>query len=116
MGLAGTITCTVNGKCYDSLWNNQAIPTFLQRACMDRIIFMQGGAPPHISKPVIQMLKRHFRNDWIVSRLQQRGLQDHRTSILVTSGCKGYLKNIVYNVLIENLAETLRSIMGYAVY
>ncbi|GFW31808.1 hypothetical protein TNCV_5039781 [Trichonephila clavipes] len=35
---------------------------FKQRGCVEGIIFVQDGAPPHIVNPVKQLLKGHFRN------------------------------------------------------
>ena len=48
---------------------------------IDRIIFIQDGAPLHMAKPVMQLVKRLFRNDRIINChfFQQHGLQDHQT-------------------------------------
>ncbi|GIY45392.1 uncharacterized protein CEXT_561501 [Caerostris extrusa] len=62
----GSCYLYVNGKRYESLLRNQAIPTLNQCACGNRIIFMQDGALPHIAKTVMQLIKRPFGNDRII--------------------------------------------------
>ena len=68
MGPVIPVTSTVNGKHYKCLLRNQIIPTLQQCTCLDRMIFMQDGSPLHIAKPVMQLLKKLFRNDRIISR------------------------------------------------
>ncbi|GBM21250.1 hypothetical protein AVEN_149842-1 [Araneus ventricosus] len=65
---SGPVTCTVKGKCYESLLRNQLIPALQQRGCLDSTIFMQDGAPPHIATPVKKLLNLHFGKDRIISR------------------------------------------------
>jgi len=57
---------------------------------------MQDGALPQIAEPVMQLLKRHFGNDRIISHhFPRAGLQDHQTTILVTSGgCCDFLVTV----------------------
>ena len=43
---------------------NQVIPAIQH---LGRIIFMHCGNPTYITKPVMQLLKRHFRNDRIIN-------------------------------------------------
>ena len=131
-GPAGPVTCTVNGQRYACLLRNQVIPTLQQHACVDRIIFMQDGAPPHIAKPVKQLLKTHFGDDRIISRHFPRGWPPRSPDL---NPCDfwlwGYLKNHVFSGPVANLAElkarvtqhvhnvtpeTLRSVVEHAVY
>ncbi|GBL88998.1 hypothetical protein AVEN_255159-1 [Araneus ventricosus] len=60
---SGPAICTVNGTRYESLLRNQLIPALQQRGSVDRTIFMQDGAPPHIATPKKQLLNLHFGND-----------------------------------------------------
>lgn len=129
---AGPVTCTVNGKRYACLLRNQVIPTLQQHACVDKIIFMQDGAPPHIAKPVKQVLKTHFGDDRIISRHFPRAWPPRSPDL---TPCDfwlwGYLKNHVFSGPVANLAElkaritqhvhnvtpeTLRSVVEHAVY
>ena len=54
-GAPDLATYTVNGKHYESLFRDQVISTFQQRACLDKIIFMQDSSP-HITKSVVELL------------------------------------------------------------
>ena len=64
----GHITVTVTGQRYECLFGNHGIPALQQLRCVNRIIFMQDGAPLHIANTVKQQLKRHFRNARFTSR------------------------------------------------
>ncbi|GBM66465.1 hypothetical protein AVEN_146293-1 [Araneus ventricosus] len=66
-GALGPVTVTVTDQLYECLLRNHVIPALKQRGYVDRIIFMQDGAPPHIGNPVKQLLKRHFGNARIIS-------------------------------------------------
>ena len=58
-------------KYYDNLLHNLIIPTtcdFQQRVCRIRILFVQFGSPLYITKSVMQLLQRHFRNNRVISR------------------------------------------------
>ncbi|GBN40572.1 hypothetical protein AVEN_223381-1 [Araneus ventricosus] len=44
------------------------IPQLEQRGCLQDIIFMQDGAPPHIIRRVKQLLRHHFTDAWVISR------------------------------------------------
>ncbi|GBL99029.1 hypothetical protein AVEN_227536-1 [Araneus ventricosus] len=43
------------------------IPQLQQRGCLQDIIFMQDGAPPHIDRHVKQLLRQHFADAWVRS-------------------------------------------------
>ncbi|GFW47237.1 uncharacterized protein TNCV_56901 [Trichonephila clavipes] len=91
---------------------------------------MQDGAPPRIANPVKQLLKGHFGNARVLSRISQQS--DPRSPDL--NRCDfwlwGYLKDIVFSAPIAHLAElksriaqhilnvipkTLQSIVEYVV-
>ena len=67
IGPVSPVTCTMNDKRYVSLLHSQVVPTLQQHAYLERTIFMQDGASQHIAKPVMQLLKKHFRNNWLIS-------------------------------------------------
>ncbi|GFX83210.1 uncharacterized protein TNCV_4988041 [Trichonephila clavipes] len=58
----GPVTETTIGQRYEFLLCNHDILDLQQCGCVDGIIFMQDGAPPHIVNPVKQLLKGHFEN------------------------------------------------------
>ena len=53
--------------------------------------FMQDDAPPHIAKPVMQILNRYFRNDLLAIIFQQPDLQDHQTQSQECVGKAGWV-------------------------
>ena len=53
----GLITVTVTDQRYEYLFCNHVIPALQQHGCVDQIIFIQDGAPPHIANAVKQL---HF--------------------------------------------------------
>ena len=59
-GALSPATVTVTGQRYECLLCNHVIPALQLHGCKDRIIFMQHGAPSHITNPVKQLMKRHF--------------------------------------------------------
>ena len=64
MSPTGPVTSTVEDKLYESLVQPGHSNTSTARmSVLDRIIFTQDGAHPHIAKQVMQLLKRHFGND-----------------------------------------------------
>ena len=67
MSPVGPVTYNLNAKPYERILRNQIIPTFQRHPCLDRIILQQNGTPPHFAKPVMQLIKRHFGNDRIIS-------------------------------------------------
>lgn len=130
-GASGPVTCTVTGKRYECLLRNHVIPALQQRGCVDEVIFMQDGAPPHIANPVKQLLKRHFGNARIISRRFPTAWPSRSPDL---NPCDfwlwGYLKAVVFSAPIANLAElkariaqhilnvtpeTLRSVVEHAV-
>ena len=66
MGASGPVAATIIGQSYASLSRNHFIPALQQRGCVNQIIFMQDGAPPHIAHPVKQLLKRPLGNARII--------------------------------------------------
>ena len=87
-GALGPFTVTVTDQHYECLLRNYVIPGLKQCRCMDRIIFMQDGAPPHIANPEKKLLKRPFGISRIINRhFLQSGLPDHLILIRVTFGC-----------------------------
>lgn len=129
-GALGPVTVTVTGQRYACLLRNHVIPVLQQRGCVDGIIFMQDGAPPHIANPVKQLLRRHFGNARIISRHFPTAWPPRSPDL---NPCDfwlwGYLKD-VFSAPIANLAElkariaqhilnvtpeTLRSVVEHAV-
>ena len=90
-----------------ALWTINVCSTrpFQQCIWLDRIIFKQDCAPPHIAKPIKELLKRHLGSNRIIRVIfQQPSLQDHQMSIL-DFWLWGYFKNIVLSGPIANLVE-----------
>ena len=94
-GYADPVTFIVNSKLYTNLFEQQAIPTLQQGACVDRIIFMQIDVLPHIVNLVMQLLKCHFGNERILCHHFPTACQDYRSSIFVTFRCEVILKYCV---------------------
>ncbi|GFV86629.1 uncharacterized protein TNCV_4184831 [Trichonephila clavipes] len=67
-GAEGPVTCSITGQRYASLLRNKIIPHLQARQCLSRIIFMQDGAPPHITRCVTDVLKHHFTEERVISR------------------------------------------------
>ncbi|GFY27648.1 uncharacterized protein TNCV_910991 [Trichonephila clavipes] len=67
-GTVGPVTCSITGQRYASLFRNKLIPDLKARQCLSRIIFMQDGAPPHITLCVKDVLKHHFTEKRVISR------------------------------------------------
>ncbi|GFV82083.1 transposable element Tcb2 transposase [Trichonephila clavipes] len=68
LGAGGPVTCSVTGQRYASLLRNKIIPDLQARQCLSRIIFMQDGAPPHITRCVTDVLKHHFTEESVIHR------------------------------------------------
>ncbi|GFS85514.1 uncharacterized protein TNCV_2793861 [Trichonephila clavipes] len=68
LGAGGPVTCSITGQRYASLLRNNIIPDLQARPCLSRIIFMQNGAPPHITRCVKDVLKHHFTEERVISR------------------------------------------------
>ncbi|GFT22321.1 uncharacterized protein TNCV_3273171 [Trichonephila clavipes] len=56
------------GQRYASLLRNKICPDLQARPCLSRIIFLQDGAPPHITLCVKDVLKHHFTEGRVISR------------------------------------------------
>ncbi|GFW50757.1 uncharacterized protein TNCV_3443991 [Trichonephila clavipes] len=67
LGAGGSVTCSITGQRYASLLRNKIIPDLQARQCLSRIIFMQDGAPPHITRYVKDVIKHHFRKERVIS-------------------------------------------------
>lgn len=108
---AGPVTCTVTGKRYEALLRNHVLPALQKRQCVDRTIFMQDGAPPHIATPVKQLLSAQFGDGGIISRHFPKTWPPRSPDL---NPCDfwlwGYLKNVVYSGRIQNLADLKASI------
>ncbi|GFV39648.1 transposable element tc3 transposase [Trichonephila clavipes] len=64
----GPVTCSITGQRYASVLRNKIIPDLQAHQCFSRIIFMQDGAPPHITRCVKDVLKDHFTEERVISR------------------------------------------------
>ncbi|GFW63704.1 uncharacterized protein TNCV_667731 [Trichonephila clavipes] len=67
-GSRGPVTCSITGQRYASLLRNKIISGLQARPCLSRIIFMQDGAPPHITRCDKDVLKHHFTEERVISR------------------------------------------------
>ncbi|GFV96488.1 uncharacterized protein TNCV_1999401 [Trichonephila clavipes] len=68
LGAGGPVTCSITGQRYASLLRNKIIPDLQARQCLSRIIFMQDGAPPYITRCFTDVLKNHFTEECVISR------------------------------------------------
>ncbi|GFT92293.1 uncharacterized protein TNCV_1835601 [Trichonephila clavipes] len=68
LGAGGPVTCSITGHRYASLLRNKIISDLQARQCLSCIIFMQDGAPPHITRCVTDVLKHHFTEERVISR------------------------------------------------
>ncbi|GFX76624.1 uncharacterized protein TNCV_3163421 [Trichonephila clavipes] len=68
LGAGVQVTCSITGQRYASLLRNKIIPDLQARPCLSRIIFMQDGAPPHITRCVTDVLKHHFTEERVIRR------------------------------------------------
>ncbi|GFX49148.1 uncharacterized protein TNCV_5041421 [Trichonephila clavipes] len=95
-GAGGPVTCSITGQRYASVLRNKIIPDLQAHQCLSRIIFMQDGAPPHITRCVTDVLKHHFTEERVISR-QFRHLWPPRSSDL--NPCDfwlwGHLKQLI---------------------
>lgn len=102
----GPVTVSVNATRYKSLLENDVIPALQQRQCLDRTIFMQDGATPHIASSVKEVLQRRFGNDRIISRHFPTPWPPRSPDI---TPCDfwlwGFLKNVVYSAPLDTLAD-----------
>ncbi|GFX94615.1 uncharacterized protein TNCV_3088441 [Trichonephila clavipes] len=64
---SGFVTATVTGERYADMLQNRIIPSLTDKHLLERTIFMQDGAPPHISRRVKDLLRRSFGDDHVLS-------------------------------------------------
>ncbi|GFY32051.1 uncharacterized protein TNCV_2621881 [Trichonephila clavipes] len=64
----GFVTATVTGERHADMLQNRIIPSLADKHLLERTIFMQGGAPPHIARRVKDLLRRSFGDDRVLSR------------------------------------------------
>ncbi|GBL84603.1 hypothetical protein AVEN_191069-1 [Araneus ventricosus] len=64
----GIQTCPVIGQGYRAMLRDFVIPQLQQRGCLQDIIFMHDGAPPHSDRRVKQLLRQHFKDARVISR------------------------------------------------
>ncbi|GFY11648.1 uncharacterized protein TNCV_4231171 [Trichonephila clavipes] len=57
---SGFVTATVTGERYADMLQNCIIPSLADKHLLERTIFMQDGAPPHIARRVKDFLCRSF--------------------------------------------------------
>ncbi|GFX66107.1 transposable element tc3 transposase [Trichonephila clavipes] len=67
LGAGGPVSCSITGQRYASLLRNKIIPDLQASQCLSRIIFMQDGAPPHITRCVTDVLKHHFTKERVIN-------------------------------------------------
>ncbi|GFS81017.1 uncharacterized protein TNCV_1223121 [Trichonephila clavipes] len=77
-GAGGPVTCSITGKRYALLLRNKIIPDLPARQCLSHIIFMQDGAPPHITRCVKDAFKHNFTEERVISH-QLRHLRPPRS-------------------------------------
>ncbi|GFU73966.1 uncharacterized protein TNCV_3784811 [Trichonephila clavipes] len=65
---SGFVTATVTGERYADMLQNHIIPSLADKHLLERTIFMQDGAPPHIARRVKDLLRRSFGDDRVLSR------------------------------------------------
>ena len=64
----GPATCSVTGFRYATMLKNYVLPELRRRNTLNDIVWMQDGAPPHITRSIKRRLDQHF-GDRIISRL-----------------------------------------------
>ena len=64
----GWKTWPVNGKLYLEMLQDKVIPCLLENNVFEKVIFMQDGAPPHISTKVKRFLQKAFIDARVLSR------------------------------------------------
>ncbi|GFX51005.1 uncharacterized protein TNCV_2733561 [Trichonephila clavipes] len=94
---SGFVTATVTGERYADMLQNRIIPSLADKHLLERTIFMQDGAPPHIARRVKDLLRRSFGDDRVHSRHFHYALPPRSPDL---SPCDywlwGYLKSQVY--------------------
>ncbi|GFY32042.1 uncharacterized protein TNCV_2621791 [Trichonephila clavipes] len=64
----GFVTATVTGERHADMLQNRIIPSLADKHLLERTIFMQGGAPPHIARRVKDLLRRSFESNSTVPK------------------------------------------------
>ncbi|GBN72744.1 hypothetical protein AVEN_134293-1 [Araneus ventricosus] len=64
----GVQTCSASGQRYRYMIRDFVIPQLQQRTCLQDIIFMQDGVPPHKDRRVDQLLRQQFKDARVISR------------------------------------------------
>ncbi|GFX77515.1 uncharacterized protein TNCV_4025651 [Trichonephila clavipes] len=94
---SGFVTATVTGERYADMLQNRIIPSLADKHLLERTIFMQDGAPPHIARRVKDLLRRSFGDDRVLSRHFHHAWPPRSPDL---SPCDywlwGYLKSQVY--------------------
>ncbi|GFW75300.1 transposable element tc3 transposase [Trichonephila clavipes] len=67
LSAGGPVTCSITGQGYASSLRNKTISDLQARQCLSHIMFMQDGAPPHITRCVKDVLKHHFTEERAMS-------------------------------------------------
>ncbi|GFT57444.1 uncharacterized protein TNCV_4515411 [Trichonephila clavipes] len=94
---SGFVTATVTSERYADMLQNRIIPSLADKHQLERTIFMQDGAPPHIARHVKDLLRRSFGDDRVLSRHFHHAWPPRSPDL---SPCDywfwGYLKSQVY--------------------
>ncbi|GFV76227.1 uncharacterized protein TNCV_4673161 [Trichonephila clavipes] len=94
---SGFVTATLTSERYADMLQNRIIPSQADKHLLERTIFLQGGAPPHIARRLKDLLRRWFGDDRVLS-LHFHHARPPRSPDL--SPCYywlwGYLKSQVY--------------------
>ncbi|GFU25075.1 uncharacterized protein TNCV_568301 [Trichonephila clavipes] len=91
------VAATMTGERYADMLQNRIIPSLADKHLLERTIFMQDGAPPHIARHVKDLLRRSFGDDRVLSRHFHHAWPPRSPDL---SPCDywlwGYLKSQVY--------------------
>ncbi|GFT03300.1 uncharacterized protein TNCV_2984851 [Trichonephila clavipes] len=94
---SGFVTATVTGERYADMLQNRIIPSLADKHPLERTIFMQDGAPPHIARRVKDLSRRSFGDDFVLSHHFHHAWPPRSPDL---SPCDywlwGYLKSQVY--------------------
>ncbi|GFU82751.1 uncharacterized protein TNCV_265481 [Trichonephila clavipes] len=82
---SGFVTATVTGERYADMLQNRIIPSLADKHLLERTIFMQDGAPPHIARRVKDLLRRSPDlspcDYWLWGYLKSQVYRDRPTSL-----------------------------------
>ncbi|GFT01511.1 uncharacterized protein TNCV_270151 [Trichonephila clavipes] len=94
---SGFVTATVTAERYADMLQNRIIPSLADKHLLERTIFMQDCAPPHIARRMKDLLRRSFGDDRVLSRNFHHAWPPRSPDL---SPCDywlwGYLKSQVY--------------------